>query len=93
MNLTSYYQSQWLRLLLAFIFGASGTLAFSPFDLWPAALLSILFLQLLTLQRSPKQAFSIAFAWGFGLFGSGVNWCMSALLTLVECQRLLMSYW
>ncbi|MEY1390660.1 apolipoprotein N-acyltransferase [Providencia stuartii] len=74
MNLTSYYQSQWLRLLLAFIFGASGTLAFSPFDLWPAALLSILFLQLLTLQRSPKQAFSIAFAWGFGLFGSGVNW-------------------
>lgn len=74
MNLTSCYQSQWLRLLLAFIFGASGTLAFSPFDIWPAALLSVLFLQLLTLQRTPKQSFAIAFAWGFGLFGSGVNW-------------------
>ncbi|WP_140182788.1 apolipoprotein N-acyltransferase [Providencia stuartii] len=74
MSLTSFHQSQWLRLLLALIFGASGTLAFSPFDFWPAALLSILFLQLLTLQRPPKQSFSIAFAWGFGLFGSGVNW-------------------
>ncbi|HHR5900234.1 TPA: apolipoprotein N-acyltransferase [Providencia alcalifaciens] len=74
MNLSSRYQSQWLRLLLALLFGASGTLAFSPFDFWPAALLSVLFLQLLTLQRTAKQAFAIAFAWGFGLFGSGVNW-------------------
>ncbi|WBA56179.1 apolipoprotein N-acyltransferase [Providencia sp. 21OH12SH02B-Prov] len=74
MNLAPSYQSQWLRLLLASIFGASGTLAFSPFDLWPAALLSILFLQLLTLHRTAKQSFAIAFVWGFGLFGSGVNW-------------------
>ncbi|WP_273804612.1 apolipoprotein N-acyltransferase [Providencia rettgeri] len=74
MNSTSMYQSQWLRLLLALLFGASGTLAFSPFDIWPAALLSILFLLLLTLERNVKQSFAIAFAWGFGLFGSGVNW-------------------
>ncbi|EKT59487.1 apolipoprotein N-acyltransferase [Providencia sneebia] len=74
MNSTSCYQSQWLRVLLALIFGASGTLAFSPFDLWPLALVSIFFLLLLTLNRSAKQSFVIAFAWGFGLFGSGVNW-------------------
>ena len=74
MNSSSIYQSQWLRIALALVFGASGTLAFSPFDIWPAAILSVLSLQLLTVKRNVKQSFAIAFSWGLGLFGSGVNW-------------------
>ncbi|UDG80673.1 Apolipoprotein N-acyltransferase [Candidatus Hartigia pinicola] len=74
MQLTSFYDRQSLRLLLAIISGASGTLAFSPFDLWPAALFSVIVLQFLILNRTTKQSFIISIIWGFGLFSSGINW-------------------
>ncbi|GKX60546.1 apolipoprotein N-acyltransferase [Leminorella grimontii] len=74
MTHASFLDRRPIRLGLAFIFGASGTLAFSPFSLWPASLVALCALLALTLNRSPKSAMGVGFFWGLGLFCSGVSW-------------------
>ncbi|ABF13876.1 apolipoprotein N-acyltransferase [Candidatus Palibaumannia cicadellinicola] len=61
-------------LVLAIITGASGTLAFAPYNIWPAAIFSLTGLLLITLNCSVRQAAFLGLIWGISLFGTGIKW-------------------
>ncbi|VAX76386.1 Apolipoprotein N-acyltransferase [Serratia symbiotica] len=74
MTIVSCFEGQRVRTPLALLSGACGTLAFSPYAIWPAAIISLFGLLGVTLNRTVKQSILLGFFWGFGLFGTGVHW-------------------
>lgn len=63
-----------IRPLLAVFAGASATLSFAPYDIWPLAILSPAILLLLLDKQTTKKASFIGFSWGLGQFGTGIYW-------------------
>ncbi len=72
--MSSLIRSRPLAHLLAIVAGILLVGAFSPFDLWPLALLSPALLSLLWLKTPSRWAVGIGYAFGLGFFGAGVSW-------------------
>ena len=64
----------WPGHLLALFAGALSTLSLNPFNLWPLGLLSAALLYQGLKQVDGAQAVLRGWAWGTGLFASGVSW-------------------
>ncbi|PJG83515.1 apolipoprotein N-acyltransferase [Caviibacterium pharyngocola] len=64
----------YLTYLVAALFGASGVLAFSPFDLWGFAYVSLFGLIWIAKNPRKKTALCGAFFWGVAFFSLGVSW-------------------
>lgn len=71
MNIKCY---QTLQLFTSFLFGAFGVLAFSPYDFWPASIVTCTNLLLKIINSTWKQAIYHAMFWGIGFFGNGIYW-------------------
>ena len=63
-----------LSLPAAFLLGAAVPFAFAPFGHYPLAVAALALLFLLLRGRAPGAAFRLAYAFGLGMFGIGVNW-------------------
>ncbi|MFL6565380.1 MAG: apolipoprotein N-acyltransferase [Burkholderiales bacterium] len=64
-----------------FLAGAAAVLAFAPLGFFPLALLSFALLVHLWVGATPRRAFWSGYAFGLGLFGTGVSWVYVSLHT------------
>lgn len=79
MSISLILKPQLTRSMIALCTGACGTLAFSPYDIWPASLCALTGLLTIILNRTPLQATWLGFIWGIGLFSTGINWVYISL--------------
>ena len=63
-----------MRPLMAAFVGALTTLAFTPYQYWPIAILSPAVLFLLLHSQSSKAALVTGLCWGLGQFATGISW-------------------
>ncbi len=64
----------YLIYLIAILSGAVGVLAFSPFDLWGFAYVSLIGLIFIAKTAQKKTALWATFWWGLSFFSLGVSW-------------------
>ena len=69
----------WLGHVVALIAGMSLPLAFSPFDYYPIAILSLTLLFLCWQHVDARTAALRGFLFGLGLFGVGISWIYVAI--------------
>ncbi|MGF7452882.1 apolipoprotein N-acyltransferase [Pasteurella bettyae] len=66
--------NKYLTYLIAIISGALGVFAFSPFDLWYLAYISVLGLLFIAKNSEKKTALLATLLWGLSFFSLGISW-------------------
>ncbi|MDO4627033.1 MAG: apolipoprotein N-acyltransferase [Pasteurellaceae bacterium] len=66
--------NKYLSYLIALLSGAVGVFAFSPFDQWYLAYVSLFGLVGISQQTNQRRALGSAFLWGLSFFSFGVSW-------------------
>ncbi|USD64654.1 apolipoprotein N-acyltransferase [Vibrio sp. SCSIO 43136] len=72
--MAKFWNHRFIQLVLAFLLGASATLAFAPYQLWLFAFVSLTGLLVLIDGKSTKQGLALGYAWGWGQFVTGISW-------------------
>ena len=72
-------RSNLARLGLAAVAGALSVTAFAPFEWWWIIFPCFAALAGLIYQQKPRLAFAVGFAWGLGLYLTGVSWVYVSL--------------
>jgi apolipoprotein N-acyltransferase len=62
------------KTLYSLLSGGIAPFAFSPFDIYPLAVLSVVLIIYLWSRSDPRTAFYTGYLYGLGFFGSGVSW-------------------
>lgn len=64
---------------LALLLGAVAVTGFAPLHAWPVPLVTLAVLFWLAARLKPRQAFTLGWCYGLGLFGAGVSWVYVSL--------------
>ncbi|WP_026374616.1 apolipoprotein N-acyltransferase [Aestuariibacter salexigens] len=63
-----------LRYIVALLAGASLTLAYAPFGLWPIVFIAVPLVIILLQRIEPRRQFLFSWLFGLGWFGAGISW-------------------
>jgi apolipoprotein N-acyltransferase len=79
----------WRGHVLSLIAGALLPLGLAPFDLWPLALMSVIWLVLGLDNLNGRQCIARSYAFGLGMFTTGVSWVYVSINTFGQAPMLL----
>ncbi|SQH77986.1 apolipoprotein N-acyltransferase [Shewanella benthica] len=80
-KLRAFAHHEKIRLVLAYLAGASTALAFAPYGLWPIYLIATVFALHQSSGLSPRAGLTYWLSFGFGCFSVGISWIHVSMST------------